>query len=509
MKKQSLKKLTAILLCLCISASLFVPLTAKAAILGECGENLTWSLEDGTLTISGTGEMSDFMAYNELNSRNLSQLTNIVVESGVTGICSDAFSGCPNLASVSLPDTLTTIEDSAFFNCPNLASISLPDTLTTIGRGVFYSCTGLTEISIPSSVTSIGNNVFYGCTSLTAINAAPENEAYSSSNGILFNSDKTELIAYPAGKTDTIYSIPESVTSLSSNVFSFCKSLTSVTIPSSVTDLPSDAFYGCASLTAINVAESNEAYTSTDGVLFSKTKARILTYPAGKTDASYTIPDGVTRIGSYAFSYSQNLESIIIPNSVTRINDEAFSDCTKLSDIIIPDGITIINEYTFYGCTSLASVTIPSSVEEISGDAFRNCSNLKTVYYTGSQADWGNIYIDYGNDCLEAANLVYDYSYITYITVDYNVFSEDENLIDVGLTVPEALQSSGGKIIYALYDGNMLIDIVITDAASSSGHTFENLATAKIGYLVSVLCVTDTTYLKPLCRSYLEAPTSV
>ena len=132
--------------------------------------------------------------------------------------------------------------------------VTIPDVIdgksvTSIGDCAFYNCKGLTSITIPDSVTSIGNDAFDGCTSLTSINADNNNSVYSSQEGVLYNNDKSELIICPNGKKGS-YSIPDSVTSIGSDAFCDCASLTSITIPDSVTSIGYGAFQGCTSLTS-------------------------------------------------------------------------------------------------------------------------------------------------------------------------------------------------------------------------------------------------------------------
>jgi len=123
------------------------------------------------------------------------------------------------------------------------------------------------------------------------------------------------------------------VTSIGDYAFNGCTGLTSITIPDSVASIGGAAFSGCTSLTAINVSAGNNAFTSESGILYSKDKFSLRTYPAGKTGNSYTIPNYVTSIGWGAFQGSANLTSVIIPDSVTSIGNNAFSGCEKLTSV--------------------------------------------------------------------------------------------------------------------------------------------------------------------------------
>ncbi len=266
------------------------------------------------------------------------------IPSSVTSIENSAFSGCSSLTSITIPSSVTSIINYMFSGCSSLTSITIPDGVTSIENSAFSGCNSLKSIKIPSSVTSIGYNAFTnypvpigeaysGCGSLTSIIVDDNNSIYSSVDGILYDKDKTTLIICPVGKT-TANQIPSSVTSIVGNMFSGCKSLTSVTIPSGVTSIRNYMFSGCESLTSIK------------------------------------IPNSVTSIENSAFKNCSSLTSVTIPSSVTSIGDYAFSDCSSLTSVNIPSSVTSIGWDAFSGCTSLTSITIPNSVTSIGSRAF-------------------------------------------------------------------------------------------------------------------------------------------
>ena len=220
------------------------------------------------------------------------------------------------------------IGDSAFEWCDSLTSINIPNSVTTIGDGAFWGCDSLTCITIPSSVvTIIGNPFFYWHGNLYN-----ESKTFMYEDHVLFNKNKTTLIAYRAKETN--YTIPNSVTTIGEDAFSYCNSLTSINIPNSVTTIGEGAFYNCNSLTSIN------------------------------------IPNNVTTIGEGAFWQCFSLTSINIPNGVTTIGEKAFWECTSLTSINIPNSVTTIGEKAFWECTSLTSINIPNSVTTIGNSAF-------------------------------------------------------------------------------------------------------------------------------------------
>ena len=280
----------------------------------------------------------------------------------VTGIGDSVFRE-KNISRMQLPEGLVFIDNNAFAQ-NQMTNVTIPNSVTVIGSGVFSNCQNLTSIIIPDSVTSsIGEKTFSGCTSLTG-----------------------------------------------------------ATIGTGVTSIGDAPFYSCTSLTAINVNTANTAYSSQDGVLYNRSKATLIQYPAGKT-GSFDIPGSVTSIGDRAFNGSGNLESITIPGSVTKIGDEAFGRCGKLTAInvdsanktygsedgvlymldynrkrilvrypggkrgalTIPNSVDTIGKNAFTGCSTLTSVTIPSkSYYAIDSRAFSNCNNLTSVTFQGS-----------------------------------------------------------------------------------------------------------------------------
>ena len=154
------------------------------------------------------------------------------------------------LISINIPNSITTIGDRAFYGCESLIKINIPNSVTTIGEGAFLGCNSLTSITIPSSVVTIIGNPFYDWHG----NLYNESKAFIYENHVLFNKNKTTLIAYRAKETN--YTIPNSVTTIGEHAFSGCDSLTSINIPNSVTTIGKFAFDGCKSLTNINIPNS-------------------------------------------------------------------------------------------------------------------------------------------------------------------------------------------------------------------------------------------------------------
>lgn len=168
--------------------------------------------------------------------------------------------------------------------------------------------------------------------------------------------------------------IPDSVTKIDISAFAVCEGLTSVKLPSSLTTLGYGAFSACGSLQSITIDSSNNYFTSVNGVLFNKTKTKLIYYPVGNKSTSYTIPSTVTTIGADAFANS-NLVSVTIPSSVTSIEDFAFYYCMKLNSVNIPNGVRTIGKNAFESNGKLTSVTLPASITSIGDYAFSDCGN--------------------------------------------------------------------------------------------------------------------------------------
>jgi fibronectin type 3 domain-containing protein len=326
--------LTAVLLLCAVPLGLGLVDTAYAAETvssGSCGDNVTWMLtSDGTLTISGTGAMTDY--YN----------------SGAT----PWHSVCSQIKSVIIEDGVTRIGNYAFSYCDALAGVTIPDSVTTIGDQAFKDCKALTSMAIPGSVTMIGDWAFDGCGALTDI--------YYGGYGIDWLSASGNYCGIPSGTT---------VHFKSGYGKGSCGDNVSWVLP----------LDGTLTISGTGAMEDYDI----DNAPWYSFRSQV---------KSVVIEDGVTRIGISAFKNCDALTDVTIPGSVIRIEDYAFSDCSALTSVTIPDGVTYIGSYAFSDCDSLASVTIPGSVTKIGGSVFYDCDALTDIYYDGYGIDWLKVY---------------------------------------------------------------------------------------------------------------------
>ena len=301
---------------------------AMNAESGTCGDNVTWDLTDGVLTISGTGPMASY--FNSTASpwylQRLS-IKNVIIQSGVTSIGASAFYNCSNLTTVTIPNTVLYISNS-FYGCSSLAAIEIPNSVTDINDYAFYGCSSLTSVTIPNSVTRIGSYAFSQCYNISSL-----------------------IIGFGVRGIDNC-------------AFEGCSNLTSVEILSTNIVFGSQVFANCNNLPVIDNIRYADTY---------------LIEVTDKTLSSYVIKTGTIWIGEGAFMECNNMSSVTIPDGVKYIGSSAFYECSGLTSISIPESVTSIDGVAFYGCSGLTSFTIPDSVDNIGLYTFKYCSNLATL----------------------------------------------------------------------------------------------------------------------------------
>lgn len=452
--KRNYRSLIATALAMCIvggaapTFGCFAPDTAITASAeensGTCGDNLTWTLDDGTLTISGTGDMYD---YNEM--------------SAPSPFYTLSYSNGYDIKYVLIDDGVTSIGEEAFEYCSSLQSITIASSVTSIGYCAFEQCTSLTSITIPNSVESIGRYAFSYCPSLESITVSPTNSNYSSKSGVLFDKQGTTLLFYPEGKKDSYYFVPEGTVKIANYAVKDQPYLEFVYIADSVEEIGEGNFsffsatmnndtgiYESGSnlkyiylgknlktigdiflnntmkLEEISVSPDNEYFTSADGVLFTKDMQTLMKYPPNSERTIYAVPDGVEIIGRDSFDYNMNLKSITIPDSVTYINI-AFMRSANLQSVDIGSGINTLYD-SFRYCSKLRSLTIRSngyysiSDHAINNDEHFNGETWKTEYpYSG-------VLRGYSGTALEEYAKKYDYTFIP-LDDESNIIYGDAN----------------------------------------------------------------------------------
>ena len=402
--------------------------------VGEDG--LSWQLTgDGTLTISGSGQMYPYDPVHE----------------AYCGYDQRPWHSCRALIHTAVVEEgVTNVGEYAFYDCPNLTQIILADSVTRIGYMAFGDCTGLTNVTIGENVADAGScsygsaaGVFHGCTNLQSITVEEENEYYRSLNGVLFSEDMTELCEYPAGKTDPSYSVPDGVLTIGAYAFMGCAQLKAVVLPDgmefigccafencshlgylvipvSLYGIDTLAFFGCTALTDVyyqgtpeqwNGIVIEDVYLSSGIRLASDPQADVPEWvlPVTPVDLHFGIlahgscganhgdnvtwtlfQDGllsITGTGSMDWGFDDcpwtawrdDVITAEIGSGVTNLPLWVFSKCTNLVSAVIPNGVTYIPEGAFEGCTSLTDVSLPEGLLSIGNGIFMECTSLSSI----------------------------------------------------------------------------------------------------------------------------------
>ena len=262
----------------------------------------------------------------------------------VVGIGEDAFYECPNMKSISLPNSITYVSKQAFRLCEGLDSISLPDNIIAIGESAFLDCNNICDLKLPNKLNAIRREAFGGC-------------------------EKIESLT-----------LPESLSEIGIGAFYDCKTIKQLFIPKNIQHIGSCAFRGCSNLREIFVDSLNTRYDSRNGcnaIIESNTNTLIIGC------LNTIIPTDIVSIGESAFDGCSGLMSINIPNSVKFIEKGAFT-WSGLKSIDLPNSVEEIGEFAFQSCNSMISITIPESVIKIDEVAFSGCDSLLSVSVYGN-----------------------------------------------------------------------------------------------------------------------------
>ena len=334
----------------------------------------------------------------------------------ITEIKSYAFSGCSTLSSIILPNEVSSLGDGALMYCPNLTSITIPSNVTNIGSEAFYNCSRLETIYLlPVNPPTLGYAAF-PYSSIIYVPRGKKND-YKTANGwsdyanqiceedevtqIQYTSSDNRIIEihddilasriisneYSGGKG--IIKIAGEVTTIPSNTFSGCSTLTTISLPNGITHIDYSAFSDCSNMVSISIPEGvtniGEYAFCNCNSLISVSMPNSVTYLGPyafkncKSLTSVKLSDSLICIEDGSFGYCSSLSSVVIPYLVTRIGDDAFYCCNDLSSVSIPEGVTSIGKWAFEACSSLSSVVIPKSVTSLGTGAFDCCSSLSRI----------------------------------------------------------------------------------------------------------------------------------
>lgn len=310
-------------------------------------------------------------------------LTDIKIPEGVKSIGEGAFKYCKSLSAVSIPGGVKSIEKNTFGDCDNLKQVILSEGVESIGEDAFWNCESLKSITIPRSLKRVDEGAFWSCDALKEIhiqdlamwagvhfhgkNSNLLKIGYGHHPDLYLNGAPLTEIDFPESASDSKITnfcninslvrvtIPEGVTAIGDDAFSWCENLESVVLPESVTSIGKSAFYGCKNLKNI------------------------------------TFPKALTNIGESAFWNCGSLITVTIPENVTSIGKRAFQHCTGLTQVMIPDNVKDIGDLAFTGCTNLIRAVLPKKLQKIGCFAFASCPSLAECEIPPSVSSWGSI----------------------------------------------------------------------------------------------------------------------
>ena len=292
---------------------------------GTCGENVTWELKDGIMTIAGNGAMDGFWVVKDWWTGEIieehrcpweaynDQIREVYVQDGVTSIGTTAFADCAYLQKVIIGNSVKTIGWGAFVNDRELTDLTLGNSLETIGDNAF-SGIGVTKLVLPSSIKSLTRLSLLGMSELESIEISG-NATYKSIDGVLYSDNGKTLFCYPSKRSGE-YMIPSGITKIAEDAFCYT-SLTKIVISDSVTEIGEGAFSHAENLTTLVFGKG------------AKTIPRTCCF-YDRALTSVTIPEGVTTIKELAFQSCPALMEITLPSSVTTI-EKAFESNTKVT----------------------------------------------------------------------------------------------------------------------------------------------------------------------------------
>lgn len=380
-----------------------------------------------------------------------SGLVSVVIPDSVTSLGDDAFAACEALSSVTVPSSVTETGSGVFSGCGNVTltvdagsaaealalaeginlsyieyvcgdfvytctaddgavilrytgSNEIVDIPTELdGLTVFSSAAGaftgnetMKRVNVSFTVDSLGERPFEGCTALEYISVSPDNLALADIDGVMYIKSDRALAAYPAGRADAGFTVPEGILTISDGAFRGAQSLVSVTLPSTLTGIGSSAFEGCIALARIDIPAGVTSLG--DSAFAGCTALKAVLTGDGLTDigegafadcqalTSIELPAGLASLGANAFRGCSSLASFAFPQGLDAIADGTFADCLSLTAFEIPGGVISIGKGAFRGCAALGSVIVPDSVTAVGEAAFEGCEKIHLTVGRGSAA---------------------------------------------------------------------------------------------------------------------------
>lgn len=397
---------------------------------------------EGTVTIPYG---IDFISNGSfMGQRNLRE---VIISAALTEIPAEAFSDCPALYRIEIPEGVISIGPEAFANCTSLREITLPESLQQIASKAFANCTSLERVELLNPMTLVSEDAFIG----SEYNYEPPAEAEATDSAYFkYSMDRKGNITISgfSGDMETVV-IPgmiegHPVTTIGKGAFQGCKHLVDVSMSDYITTMQGDSFRDCISLKKIHLSNgiSKIITTSFNGCIGLKE----INIPDGVTEIKrgtfkdspleklhigkalsfieskpfyngeydpYTGKQKTTRAinkitvdpenpylkatdtmilskdGKTLYATLGNKKAVTIPSGVEIIGNYAFEGLTFLSDVILPESLVVVGEKAFSG-TAIRSVTLGSNVKRIGAEAYAYCQNLTAAVFNDGLEEIGD-----------------------------------------------------------------------------------------------------------------------
>ena len=367
------------------------------------GKNLAWMIdENGTLTIKGKGHMRNY-GFKEFHTgeHNITDapwseyyydVNKLVIEDGVMGIGNYAFFVMDTLkGELILPGSIRRIGESAFRACAGFeGEIVVPEGVKTLKYMAFLGCNNVHRVNLPSTYVGVFNSQIFDMENLLEINIHEDNEKFCSVDGAVLSKDLKNLIIVPRGKTGS-YTVPDKVKTFDTNAFNNC-SLSEIVLPAGYTEeFNYNKFSTAENLESIKYHKDNAKYSSVDGAVLTKDGKTLLYVPRGKT-GSFTVPETVETIETYAFRHT-HLNEIIIPENVKTIKQQAIYYNSKNShlSVIVKGNLTANSRFvqtTASENTGWADVYFLDGEPKINNAGNFVIGNVNMYYLAGTEDKW-------------------------------------------------------------------------------------------------------------------------
>ena len=367
------------------------------------GKNLAWMIdENGTLTIKGKGHMRNY-GFKEFHTgeHNITDapwseyyydVNKLVIEDGVMGIGNYAFFVMDTLkGELILPDSIRRIGESAFRACDGFeGEIVVPEGVKTLKYMAFLGCNNVHRVNLPSTYVGVFNSQIFDMENLLEINIYEDNEKFCSVDGAVLSKDLKNLIIVPRGKTGS-YTVPDKVETFDTNAFNNC-SLSEIVLPAGYTEeFNYNKFSTSDNLESIQYHKDNAKYKSVDGAVLTKDGKNLIYVPRGKT-GSFTVPETVETIETYAFRHT-HLNEIIIPENVKTIEQQAIYYNSKNShlSVIVKGNLTANSRFvqtTASENTGWADIYFLDGEPKINNAGNFVIGNVNMYYLAGTENKW-------------------------------------------------------------------------------------------------------------------------